>query len=79
MSLSPNPDSQAARSQRALSDRAPAGAVEQADVPTGPTEAEARSSSRRVFFCRSARRLAYVAPVVLLIRPRQAFGSTVYS
>jgi len=37
-------------------------------VPTAP--------SRRGFLCSSARRLAYVAPMVLLFRPNQACAAS---
>jgi len=56
---------------------------------TVPTEAAAQEpavackqtegGTRRSFLGRSARKLAYVSPVVLLLRPRPACASRIYS
>jgi hypothetical protein len=40
---------------------------------------EDSGATRRHFLGRSARKLAYLAPVVLLIRPRPACASRIYS
>jgi len=44
-------------------------------LPEADTDAEARSS-RRAFLGKTARKLAYVAPVVLLFKPKQAVAAS---
>jgi hypothetical protein len=56
-------------------------AGDQESVPAAgsPCAQEGPAASRRYFLGRSARKLAYLAPVVLLIRPRPACASRIYS
>lgn len=43
---------------------------------TNPPEGEPDGPSRRDFIHQSAQKLAYVAPLVLLLRPNQAAGKS---
>jgi hypothetical protein len=45
----------------------------------GGSSDEQSAGTRRCFLGRSVRRLAYVSPVVLLLRPRPACASRIYS
>ena len=45
----------------------------------GDSGEQGTAGTRRDFLGRSARRLAYIAPVVLLLRPRPACASRIYS
>ncbi len=47
----------------------------QAPAVDSPAGEEGKHGSRRQFLCRSARKLAYTAPLVLLFKPKAACGS----
>lgn len=47
----------------------------QASDASNETASNARNDSRREFLCRSARKLAYAAPLVMLFHPRPACAS----
>ena len=79
-------------SGQATSDEATASAAN--DTPTEPPAQEDRgckpllqgdsseqktAGTRRDFLERSAKKLAYISPVVLLLRPRPACASRIYS
>ncbi|NLE57511.1 MAG: hypothetical protein GX616_04070 [Planctomycetes bacterium] len=54
----------------------------QAGVPAQESEISRQpdiTATRRHFLGRSARKLAYISPVVMLLRPRPACASRIYS
>lgn len=54
----------------------------QAGVPAQESEISRQpdaTGTRRHFLGRSARKLAYISPVVMLLRPRPACASRIYS
>ena len=62
--------------ERELSDDVRPGIEESAPTQDAPAGEEDSSGTRRGFLGASARKLAYVAPVVLLFKPKKALAAS---